>query len=56
MITITEEQFNDYYELQQSGACNMLDPMVRSVCDLTRDEHIELMSNYDELRKKYKKE
>ena len=54
MEKVTKEQFESYLNLQESGDCNMMDPMVRDVCDLTREEHMAIITNYDELKKKYK--
>ena len=54
MDKVTKEQFESYCDLQEEGSYNMLDPMVRAICDLTREEHVAIMKNYDELKKKYK--
>jgi hypothetical protein len=55
MEEVTEEQFKAYVSLQEEGTYNMLDSMVREICDLTREEHAAIIINYDELKKKYVK-
>ena len=54
MEKVTKEQFESYVSLQENGTYNMLDPMVREICDLTREEHMAIVTNYDKLKKKYK--
>ena len=54
MEKVTKEQFESYCNLQDEGNYNMLDPMVREICNLTREEHIAIMENYVQLEKKYK--
>ena len=53
MDKITQEQFEAYVDLQEEGTYNMLDPMVREICDLTRKEHMDIITNYDKLKIKY---
>ena len=51
---ITKDQFEAYVRVQKSGVTNMFD--VRTVTSLTglfRHQVLEIMSNYDELDKKY---
>jgi len=54
MDEITKEQFEAYVNLQNDGSYNMLDPMVREICDLTRQEHMNIITNYDTLKLKFK--
>lgn len=60
---ISREKFVAYLEVQKSGLTNMLDgPQVRMLaeetCDveLTEKEHIDIISNYGILKKKYLRE
>jgi phosphoenolpyruvate-protein kinase (PTS system EI component) len=53
MNEITKEQFEAYLNLQKAGTCNMLNPMVRDICDLTTHEHISIIKNYDNLKLKF---
>ena len=52
-MEITKEQFEQYLEVQNNGLYNMLDPRARQLTDLTEDEWIYIITNYDELSKKY---
>jgi len=54
MDKVTQEQFESYCDLQEDGTYNMLDPMVREICDLSKEEHIAIITHYDKLKKKYK--
>ena len=54
-LEITKEQFESYVRVQMSGVTNMFD--VRNVTALTglnKNQIIEIMSNYGELKEKYK--
>tara|TARA_R100001244_G_scaffold104496_3_gene77524 strand:- start:1581 stop:1763 length:183 start_codon:yes stop_codon:yes gene_type:complete len=53
-VKITEEQFNEYLIVQESGAYNMLDRRAREMTSLSRTEWIELISNYDKYKELYK--
>jgi len=60
---VSKEKFIAYLEVQKSGATNMWDgPQVRmlaeEMCDvkLTEKEHIDIISNYGKLKKKYRRE
>jgi hypothetical protein len=51
---ITQEQFESYEDVRQSGVTNMFD--VRFVSELTgldREQIIEIMHGYTELKSKY---
>jgi hypothetical protein len=54
-LEITKDQFESYVRVQKSGVTNMFD--VRNVTALTglnKNQIIEIMSNYGELKEKYK--
>lgn len=53
MTTINQEQFNQYLRVQQSGMFNMFDPQARMMTDLTRDEWVAIMDDYENLYEKY---
>ena len=56
-MNVTKEQFNAYVKVQKSGLTNMFDVnqvILLSDYELDKDVIIEIMSNYDELSKKYK--
>ena len=54
MAEITKEQFEAYVDVQMSGVTNMFD--VRAVGELSgleKEEILEIMKNYGELKDKY---
>jgi hypothetical protein len=54
MAEITEEQFEAYVDVQESGVTNMFD--VRTVSELSgldREEIMTIMKGYSELKEKY---
>mgnify|MGYP001111744236 CR=1 FL=1 len=54
MTEITQEQFEAYVDVQESGVTNMFD--VRTVSDLSgldKQEIITIMESYSELKEKY---
>lgn len=50
---ITEEMFKEYKNVQESGEFNMLDPRAREGTSLDRKQWYVIISNYNELNKKY---
>ena len=53
-MKITKQQFDDYVDVQMSGVTNMFDVRtVSAISGLNRDQCISIMSNYEELDKKY---
>lgn len=52
---ITKEKFLDYEAIRKSGVTNMFDlQVVVSLSDnLTREDCIEIIKNYEELKEKY---
>ena len=53
-MTITQEQFDAYVEVQESGITNMFNVQVVSdYSGLNRQDIMTIMSNYDVLKEKY---
>jgi len=52
-MEISKEQFQQYRNVQDSGMYNMFDPNARACTDLSKNEWIDIMKNYSELRDKY---
>ena len=52
-MEITKEQFEDYRSIQDSGMFNMFDPNARACTDLSKNEWMTIIENYDELSDKY---
>jgi len=55
-MEISKEQFQQYRNVQDSGMYNMFDPNARLCTDLSKNEWIDIMKNYSELRDKYEGE
>ena len=54
---ITKSQFMSYERVRKSGATNMFNlTVVQSLSNLTKEQILEIMENFDELRSKYLKE
>ena len=52
-VTISQEQFHDYQRLQKAGLYNMLDPQVRDILEISREQHLYIINHYAELEKEY---
>jgi len=52
-VEVTEQDFLDYVEVQESGEFNMFDPRARAETDLSKEVWIAIISNYDELTKEF---
>ena len=50
---VSQEQFEEYREVQKSGEYNMFDPRAQDMTSLDRNEWIYIIQNYDELLKTY---
>ena len=51
---ITKEQFLDYENVRKSGVTNMFNiKNVMFISDLTREECVDIMKNYNTYKKKY---
>ena len=54
MINITQDEFDAYEDVRESGVTNMFNvSVVSDYSGLSRDKIITIMSNYDILHKKY---
>ena len=54
MTEITQEQFEAYVDVQESGITNMFDvKMVESLSGLDREQIMTIMQSYGELKDKY---
>jgi len=54
MVEITKKQFEAYIDVQESGVTNMFDVRtVQSLSGLNKEEIMEIMKNYGELKDKY---
>jgi len=51
---VTNDQFKQFEDVRNGGLFNMFDPQARDLTNLTKDEWIEIMSNYDLLKERYK--
>ena len=53
-VQITQDDFNAYEEVRQSGVTNMFNvSVVSDYSGLSRDKIITIISNYDTLSKRY---
>lgn len=50
-VEITESKFLEYKRVQLSGLFNMFDPQARAMTDLTKNEWITIMKEYEKLDK-----
>tara|TARA_R110002096_G_scaffold351577_1_gene544601 strand:- start:1159 stop:1332 length:174 start_codon:yes stop_codon:yes gene_type:complete len=48
-MEITKEQFNEYKEVQEMGAYNMMSPQARDLTSLSKLEWVYIMKNYNHL-------
>ena len=54
MTEITQEQFEAYVDVQESGITNMFDvKMVQSLSGLEKEQILTIMQHYGELKDKY---
>ena len=53
---INKEQWDEYRDVQDSGAYNMFDPNARALTSLSRSEWLYILKNYSELKTKYEGE
>jgi len=54
MSNITQEDFNAYVDVQESGVTNMFNvSVVSDYSGLRKDQIIEIMTNYSDLKEKY---
>ena len=54
-INITKEKFDEYKRVQMSGMFNMFDPRAREMTDLSKEEWVTIMRDYDKLNDAWSK-
>ena len=50
---ITKDDFENYTRVQHSGVANMFTPEARELTGLPKDKYLTILSNYNDLNKKY---
>jgi len=50
-MEITKEQFEEYKEVQEGGYYNMFDSSARELTNLSKEEWVFIMKNYEQLEK-----
>lgn len=50
---VTREVFMSYVSLQRVGLINMLSPEVREMVNMTPEQHLEIITNYEYYYDKY---
>ena len=48
-VEISKEKFDEYKKVQMSGMFNMFDPRARAVTDLSKEEWVTIMQEYEKL-------
>ena len=48
-VEITKEKFDEYKKVQMSGMFNMFDPRAREMTDLSKEEWVTIMQEYEKL-------
>ena len=52
-IEITREDFMKYYDVQMSGAYNMLDERALKLTGLSKEKYLNIIKNYNEYYNKF---
>jgi len=55
-ITVTQKDFLKFKEVQKSGAYNMFDPRAREMTDLSKQQWLKIMKDYEKLDEAWGKE
>ena len=50
-VQITIEEFNEFEEVRQNGLYNMFDPKARELTDLSKEQWMIIIKDYDKLNK-----
>ena len=50
---VTQDEFKQYRDVQDSGAYNMFDPNARAMTSLSKDKWIDIIKNYSDYKEKY---
>ena len=48
-MKITRGQFLNFKKLKESGLYNMIDPNIRRILDITKEQHRYILENYEHL-------
>ena len=48
-VHISKDKFDEYEGVRQSGLYNMFDPRAREMTNLTKEEWVTIMKEYDKL-------
>ena len=48
-VHISKDKFDEYKRVQMSGKFNMFDPRAREMTNLTKEEWVTIMKEYDKL-------
>lgn len=56
IIDITKDKFNQFQTVREDGSYNMFDPRARAMTDLTKDEWVTIMQEYEKLEKHWGKD
>ena len=48
-VHISKDKFDEYEDVRQSGLYNMFDPRAREMTNLTKEEWVTIMKEYDKL-------
>ena len=52
-IEVTKEEFDRFVRVQESGMVNMMSPDVQDLADISKEVHMAIMGNYEELAEEY---
>lgn len=55
-MEITKEQFEEYKDVQEYGEVNMMSPQAREMTELSKQEWIFIMKNYENIIAKFEQE
>jgi hypothetical protein len=55
MIDITKAKFDKYKKIQKGGKYNMFDPRAREMTDLSKEEWVTIMREYEKLNEAWGK-
>jgi len=50
-INITEDKFLEFEKIRQEGRYNMIDPNARALSSLTKEEWVQIATDYDKFYK-----
>lgn len=50
---VSKEAFERYVRVQASGVTNMVSPIVQELAEITKEEHYDILKNYEAYEKEY---